>query len=144
MPATQAALGHAVQLQSGDTAVPAVGPFNTIAEVANVDMSETSDDVDVSNMDSPDATREFIQGLKDGGLIDFTGNFLPDNAAQTLLITDRTARTIRNYQITFPVAVTSKKFSFRAYVKTLSRNLPTESQMKFTGQLKIAGTVTFA
>lgn len=139
---TQSTLGYGSKL-AADT-VPATSVYTDIAEVVSID--GPSDDtalVDVTNMDSPGRSREFISGLIDRGEVAFEANFLPNAPSQKLLRTDQTNGTTRNYRLTFSdTAGTTCKFD--AVVRQLRRTVHVDAPMKLNVTLKITGAPVWA
>jgi predicted secreted protein len=110
-----AVLGLGTLLQLSDGGSPAT--FTTIAEVTNISINGSRDSIDVTSHDSLQACREFIAGLVNGGEVQLTLNFLPQNATHTDLTTNikATSSIFRTYRIVWPDFGTS---SFTGTVNT--------------------------
>jgi len=94
---TAAKAGIGTEFQVGDAASPEV--FTKVAEVLTISGPElSSEEVEVTSLDSPNGFKEFIAGLKDGGSIQFDMNWIKSNANQVLL-RDRVGGATFNYRI---------------------------------------------
>jgi predicted secreted protein len=139
---TQATLGYGSKL-AADT-VPSTGVYTDIAEVVSIDgPSDDSALVDVTNMDSPARSREYISGLIDRGEVSFEANFLPQAPTQKLLRTDQTAGQVRNYRLTFSDAAGSN-VKFDAIVRQLRRSSHVDAPMRLNVTLKVTGAPVWA
>lgn len=138
---SQAFAGQASQLQMGDGAVSEA--FSTLAEVKNIQRTGSkADQVDVTNMDSTGAYKEFLPTLLDAGEIAFTGNYIPANVSQQTLQTLFNNRTKRNWKIVLPGGLGT--WSFAAYVVGFDFDLSHDKEATITCKLKITGAPSFA
>ena|SRR3990167_3011197 len=121
--------------------------FTTIAEVKDITgPSLTGNPIDVTSHDSPSAVMEFIAGLKDGGTITFTVNFLSSNATQSYaagLLKDWWNRTKRNFQLVFPYA-SPITWTIPALVTQFTPSEPVAGALTASVSLKVAGAPTLA
>lgn len=135
---TQARLGYGTLLQRWTD-----GDWLTIAEQLKIDGPNlSSDDVEVTNHDSPGGIKEYIPALMDTGEVNFEGNFIPGNTSQQQLITDQKNRIVSDWRIVLPTADSidnREKWSFQGYIKGLSFSSPVPSQMTISGTMKLAG-----
>ena len=140
---TEARLGYGTLIQRWSGAA-----WVTVAEQVTVSgPSLSSDDVEVTNPESPNSTKEYIPALLDTGEVSFNGNFIPGNASQQQLLTDQVARTVADWQIVLPDAVAiadRTKWSFEGYIKSIDFSYPTPTQMTINATMKLAGTATLA
>lgn len=139
---TAATLGHGTLFQIGNGMMTET--FTTIGEVLSVtgpNMNMTP--VDVTNMDSANAIREYIAGLRDSGEVTVTVNFLPDNTAQTQVVTDYKARTKRNFKITWTDS-TPATWSFAAFITNIEPNAVVDDRLQASLTMKLTGDVTIA
>ena len=92
------------QFLAGDGANPEV--FTAVAEVADIQgPSFAKEAIEVTHHGSPNGWRERISGLKDGGEVTLTLNFLPQDASQdvdTGLLSQLYGDDVNNYQIILP------------------------------------------
>src|ERR1043166_527438 len=139
MAVTQAVLGYGTLLQRGDVATAT--NFNTVAEVRSIDGPKLSKDrKEVTHMLSPNGFREFIGGLKDGGEITFTVNFVPSDGTQdatTGLIADFENNVKRYWRITWPTTPTYTS-TFQAEVVDLNFKTPVDDAITLDVPLKLS------
>lgn len=147
MAATNALIGLGIQLARGDGGSPE--SFTAIAEVLNLSFpSLTKDQVEATHTDSPDGFREYIPGLKDGGEMTATMNFLPNNATQNntsggLLNDFINQTTPRNFRITVPGSPQTT-WTFLATVTGYAPATPLDDRMTLDVTFKVAGAPTIA
>lgn len=133
MPETQAEIGYRTFVEIADPATPATRI--PIGEVMDITLpSEETDQVEVTNMDSPAGYKEFIAALTDGGELSFDMNFVPDSASDLAL---RQARGLtRLIFITFP---TGPAIHLRGSRQSYERTSPVQEQMTGSVAFKISG-----
>jgi hypothetical protein len=105
---------------------------------ANVDM------IDVTHMQSPNRTREFISGLIDPGECSFEMNYIPDSAGdlelrEILAITTGATRR-RQCRIRYPNGVTT---TFSGELQTYEKTIPLDDKMTATVNFKVTGIETY-
>jgi len=144
---TGALLGIGTQLQRGDAASPEV--FTTIAEVTNIGgPTLVAGTVDATNMDSPGGYDEFIAGLKSGGEVPFTLNFIPTEATHrvtTGFLADFNAnpQPRRNYKLVWPDSP-STLWSFTAIITAAGPAIPVDDRITMDVTLRLSGAPTLA
>lgn len=140
---TKATSGVGVKIQIGDAAEPEV--FTTIAEITDFNgPNETSPSIDVSNFDSE--AREFIAGLKDGGEVTFSCNFVGSNAQQQALRTAQKNRVKKNFKILInDAALDADKTTIElaANVTGFSLTGSVDAAIKAAISLKVSGEPAF-
>ena len=102
----------------------------------------SSDDVEVTNHDSQGGYREYIAGLKDGGSISISGNFVGDDAGQVQMLADQKSGTVREYRMLLPDAEAEAertRWAYLAAVTSVGFTYPPGDAMKFSGEFKISG-----
>lgn len=119
------------------------GAFNKIAEVKSITGPELSlNAVDVTHQNSPNAFKEFIGGLRDGGEITIEGNFYPgDTNGQKGLYDDLVAATVQDFRITFPAA-TGTVWTFKGLVTKFGTGAPLDDALSFSVSIKITAMPT--
>lgn len=124
---------------------PATGAFTAVAQVNSVSgPGFSADAIEKTHMKSPEAFREFMAGLIDGGEVSFDCNFLPGNATQmasTGVVFIMKNRQVRNWQITLPGSP-SVAISFPAVVTGWEPDMPVDDKMTLAISLKVAGAPT--
>ena len=99
-------------------------------------------DIDVTTHASTDSYREFIGGLKDGGVMTLSGKYLIADTGQVKLRD-------KAQQGGNPVAIVvefsdNSTASFNAVIKGYGVSNPLDEDVTFTSSLKISGPVTYA
>lgn len=141
--ASVAISGYGTILQRGDGTTP-TEVFTDIAEVKDITpLNRTTDTIDVTHTQSPDATREFIPSLSDAGELSFSVNFLPDNTGHLALYDDQTDRVRRNFKVIFATSPT-KTLNITGYVTGLTINAPLEDVLGADFTVKIATAPTWS
>jgi hypothetical protein len=141
---TQAKIGYGSRLACEFT--PGSGIYTDIAEVTQVPFpNEVSDDVEVTNQDSPGRRMEFIAGMINPGEMSAECNWLPNDPTQdhvTGIMALKASGLTVNWRITSPdadiVAIVP------GYVKSSAPSMPTKEGMKMPFTIKIAGEPTFS
>lgn len=122
------------QLQRGDGATPEV--FTPLANVADITPPGIERETyDVTAHDSPEAWREFIGGLKDGGEVEIEVNYDPrehDN-----LIADFADSAPRNYKIVWPG--TLGNWAFAAILTNFEPEAPHDDKLAASLTFKVSG-----
>ena len=140
---TEARLGYGTLLQRYTGA-----SWVTVAEQVSISgPSLSSDDVEVTNHDSPGGSKEYIPALMDTGEVSFDGNFIPSAASQTQLLADQKARTVADWRIVLPDATdvdNRTKWTFPGYIKTINFSYPTQEVMAINATMKLAGEATLS
>lgn len=137
---SQAFSGFGTSVQLETSASPFV--FNEIAEVQTVEFTGSKVDlVDVTNMQSPTAYREYLATLKDAGELQFTANFIPGDTTQQSLQAAFDSRAKQNWLVTLPSALGD--FSFQGIVTAIDHALNFDKEAKLTVKVKITGPNTF-
>jgi len=100
MAATQAVLGANSVLYVSDMAGSPT--YNEVPEALNIgSIGEQAELVDVTSLNSPNATREYIAGLKDGDERELTMNRIAGNAIQNQLLADAQAGNTIDFRVIF-------------------------------------------
>jgi hypothetical protein len=137
---SDAAIGYGSKFELGNGADPEV--LTEIAEVFDITPpNESTDTIDVTHMQSPDAMREFIMGLTDPGEISFELNFVPGSTSETAILAARASRQKRGGVITIPNGWT---WSFDMLVTGYEPAVPNEDKMTATVTGKVTGGVVRA
>ncbi len=129
-------------LQLGDGATPEV--FTSIAEVLELTPPQMSrDEIDVTSHASADGYREFIGGLRDGGDVSVTCNWLPTNTTQdstTGVLSTFNDNENHNWKIILPNTLAT--VAFTGFVMDFSPDTPLEEQGKVEFTIKVSGKPT--
>ena len=116
--------------------------FTLLGEVTNITPpSDSIDVVDVTHMQSPNRTREFLAGLRDPGTASFELNFVPGSASDDLIQQVRDAGTVVSCRITFPNAAT---WTFDGLLTGYEPAVPNEDKLTATVSFKVTGSYVAA
>lgn len=111
-----------------------------VAELTNISgPSSTSEEIDITNHDSPDNYREFVMGIIEGGKFEIEGNFVSTDAnGQIALITDHYSRTARTARFNLLPTIAGT-FTCTCTPETFSITSPAPGVLGFKASLKVAG-----
>lgn len=134
---TKAVTGVGTVLAVGDAASPEV--FTAITEITSIGGPElSSEQVEVTSLDSAGGFKEFVTGLKDGGSISIENNWIKSDTSQVQMRDDVQAGTKRNYRITWPDSP-STVVDFSASVEAFSMTTEPDAPVTASMTLKISG-----
>jgi predicted secreted protein len=143
---SQAIFAQGTLLKIGDGGSPSES-FTTIAEVKSITgPGLTSDSLDVTTHDTSDGYREFIQGLKDGGTLDFDINFVPtlaEHDASTGLLSMYDDGDRHNFQMVFPDD-SETTWTIPGFVQNFSINAPVDDVLSASVSIKVSGKPTLS
>jgi predicted secreted protein len=137
------------------TASVAVSGFGTlftwntvdVAELSNISgPTESADAIEVTNHGSPDAFREFIAGLRNGGEVSIEGSFIKgDTTGQIAMHTDFQAGTKRAFIIKMPGWVaTAPQVSGYGILTAFEAKFPYDDKISFSATMKVTGKPVLA
>ncbi|GAA1015899.1 hypothetical protein Aple_010750 [Acrocarpospora pleiomorpha] len=127
--------GYGCQLQRSDMGSPAT--FTTIAAVTNIGGPEIERETYESTAhDTPDAYREYIAGLKDGGEVSIELRYNPNEHDSLLEDLDDTEA--RDYQLVWP-QITGAMWSFKAWLTGFSPEGPHDDLLSAEVTFKVTG-----
>lgn len=130
---TEARIGHGTTFEMADIATPT--DFVYIAEITNVTPpSDTSDTPDATHMQSPNRTREFIDGLADPGEASLEMNLVPGSVSDRYLMASKGKR--KWCRITFPNGV---QLLFTGIRQGYEKEVPLDDKMTATLTIKVSG-----
>lgn len=114
-----------------------------LGEVFNITPpSSTVDMIDVTHMQSPNSTREFVPGLTDPGECSFSMNYIPGSVGDLLLVAllaVAPSTRKRWCRIIYPNGVLH---DFEALVMTYAPSVPTDDKMTAEVSFKVTGLIT--
>lgn len=114
--------------------------YTELAEVISITPpSDNLDIIDATNMDSANATREFIVGLNDPGNCSMEMNFIPGSASDQKIVQIRDARVAVYCKITFPNSVV---WTFLGILTGYEPAVPADDKMTATVTFKVTGSYT--
>lgn len=134
--ATEATIGHGTLFKRGN----ADGPpetFTALGEILDISGPDmTKDTIDATHMASTDRYREFISGLRDGGEVTVTCNFVPGGTTIANALTDFQADVPRSYQILWE---DGSDLTFEAHMTGPAVTAPLDDKMSATFTYKVTG-----
>jgi predicted secreted protein len=143
-----ALLGQGCVLATATNAAGTVG-LTVIGEVGSLSgPTMSSDQIDVTSMESLGGFREKIAGLTDPGELSFDIFYVPDNASHQLLLDLLLAKNVKYWQLQLPIApgavVPSGVWQFQASVTAFEADIPVDDAMKASITLTISGLPDWA
>lgn len=142
MPASAADIGYGSSFSIDRADSPLV--FDELAEVFSITPpSAAIDPIDVTHMQSPNRTREFVSGLNDPGECSLEMNYVPGSASDQILLAILAlpigVSRRRTCKIVYPNHITD---SFSAELVNYEPTLPVDDRMTATVTFKVSGIVT--
>lgn len=134
---TSAEIGYGTLFQTGDDSSPET--WTTLAEVTAITPpSMARDSIDASHEQSPEAWREFIAGMKDGGEVQIEMNFIAASNAVTMAAEFDLAASAasKNRRILFP---DGSNWEFTAFCTGYEPDAPMDDKMGATATFKVTG-----
>ena len=115
--------------------------YTTMAEAKKVTFSIKGEFLDVSNMDSPTAYKEWLAGMIDGGSVKVEANFIASDATQTQLWADLAAQTKLFWKLELPA--TRGNLTWQGFVEELSPDFDTEKPAGNSVSIKVTGAMVW-
>lgn len=117
--------------KSGDeTADLKIANLTSIGEIG-----VESEEIDTTDMDSPDDYKESIAGLKDAGEVPIAGNIKDESNVEKMLALAE-SRSVEKWTVTYP---SGAKWVFNAYVKSFKDGeKTTDGLATFTATLRVS------
>lgn len=99
-----------------------------------------SDEIDVTDLDSPEDYKEFIAGSKTPTDVEISGNIKNETAVQQLLALAN-SRTVESWMVVYPSGST---WTFNGYIKSFTDGeKTTDGLLTFTSGIRVTGKPTF-
>jgi predicted secreted protein len=135
MALSKVTIGYGTVVEVGDGGSPEVfSPFGELVSLTPPPYSR--DAVDSTHMQSDHKFREFVPGLRDGGEMSFTINFIPGDATSDLVAAHATDDTLTQWRMVFPNA---EMWSFFAYLTGFAAEVPLDGKMSATVRVRVSG-----
>lgn len=124
------------KLKSGDeTADLTVANLTSIGEIG-----VESEEIDATDLDSPNNYKEFIAGSKDAGEVSLAGNIKNEANVEKMLALAE-SQSIEDWEVAYP---SGAKWSFKAFVKSFKDGeKTTDGLATFSATLRISGKPTY-
>lgn len=108
-----------------------IGNLTSIGEIG-----VESDEIETTDLDSPDEYKEFIAGTKDAGEVALAGNIKDETVVEKLLALAE-SRSIEEYMVTYP---SGAKWVFSGFIKSFKDAEKTpEGLASFTASIRVTG-----
>lgn len=109
----------------------------TIANLTSIgEIGVESEEIDTTDLDSPNNYKEFIAGSKDAGEVAVAGN-IKDEANVEKMLALAESQTLETWNVTYP---SGAKWVFKAFVKSFKDGeKTTDGLATFTAALRISG-----
>lgn len=99
-----------------------------------------SEEIDSTDLDSPDNYKEFIAGSKDAGEVSLAGNIKNEANVEKMLALAE-SQSIEDWVVTYPSGAT---WTFKAFVKSFKDGeKTTDGLASFSASLRISGKPTY-
>ena len=138
---TEDTLGYGTKLQTKVTSGSSgsVITWPEIAEITDVvgGPSKSRDSVETTNHQSPDGYREFVPGLKDGGDVTFSMNYLADDISHVGLQAQIDDELVHDYRIIYPGQTSG--WAFKGFPTKLDVKAAIDKLITADVTLKISG-----
>ena len=113
-------------------------PVGELTRIGPVNLTITK--VDSTNLAPTSATKTILPGLIDPGDVEVEGWFKPSDTGQAGMRADMLTRTVKEFIITFPTAISSSTWTGNAYVTALAAgDVTNEGIVPFTATLSVTG-----
>lgn len=118
---------------------------NTIAELSKIGpVGKSRETIDCTNLNTAGGYKEFIGGMRDGGVVALEGNFIAgDTSGQIGLQTDFDGETAQSFVVYFPTAITAT-WTFTGVVTKFETNFEVNNKVTFASEIKITGEPVLA
>lgn len=99
-----------------------------------------SEEIDTTDLDSPDNYKEFIAGSKDAGEVSLAGNIKDESNVEKMLALAE-SQSVEEWTVTYP---SGAKWEFKAFVKSFKDGeKTTDGLATFTATLRISGKPSY-
>lgn len=138
MAASEAVIGYGTIIEVENAA--GSGVFVELGEVTSITPpNDAVDQIEVTHMQSPNRTKEFIAGLSDPGEMSVEINHIPGSDTDEFVIAWRTSGEKRSTRIVYPNSGPTD--TFPTFVLGYSPTLAVADKLSATLNLKVAGAV---
>lgn len=131
-------LGYGAKFQTGNGSSPET--FSDLAFVTSISGPGMSrDSIDVSHMQSPDAWREFIAGMKDAQEVTVELNFRPGGTALLALLAEFNLASASATKTRRILWTGGSYFEFEGFLTGLEPETPMDDKQVATATFKVSG-----
>lgn len=138
---SDAITGMGITYEIGATAGLSPTTYTEIMEVYDVvPPNQQTDEIEVTHYKSVGGYREFIAGLKDGGEVTISLNWIPGSTTDVLLRGLHASGELRLHRITF---ANDSTISYPGWIKGLERSSPYDDRQSMNVTVRVAGNSTY-
>lgn len=131
-------LGYGAKFQTGNGSSPET--FTDVAFVTSISgPGMARDSIDVSHMQSPDAWREFIAGMKDAGEVSMELNFRPGGSAFLAMLAEFNLASASATKTRKIVWVDTSSLEFEAFLTGFEPEAPMDDKQVVAVTFKVSG-----
>jgi len=113
--------------------------LNFVADLSSIGSpSMTTEELDVTTLDSEGGFREFIAGFTDPGEVAISGYFVPSDVGQAELIAAMKSKEIQDFEIIYPPQL-GASWRFQGYVSAFNVTAETEEAVSFEATIRVSG-----
>jgi predicted secreted protein len=113
--------------------------LNVIAELRSIGSpSVTTEELDVTTLDSEGGFREYIAGFSDPGEVAISGLFYPGDAGQAALYAAMESKDIQDFEIIYPAKL-GASWTFQGYVSAFNVTAELEDAVAFEATIRVSG-----
>jgi len=110
----------------------------TVTELTSITAPNlTAETIDVTTHSSPDAYREYIQGLRDGGEITIEGSYT--TASASAIVTQLNTSSVVTMTVDLPTKPSVTRFTASVICTEFSADAPFDCKISFTSTFKVTG-----
>ena len=110
----------------------------TVTELTSITAPNlTAETIDVTTHSSPDAYREYIQGLRDGGEITIEGSYT--TASASAIVTQLNTSSVVTMTVDLPTKPSVTRFTASVICTEFSADAPFDGKISFTSTFKVTG-----
>ena len=113
----------------------------TIANLTSIgEIGVESEEIDATDLDSPNNYKEFIAGSKDAGEVSLAGNIKNETNVEKMLALAE-SQSLEDWEVAYP---SGAKWNFKAFVKSFKDGEKTvDGLATFSATLRISGKPTY-
>lgn len=113
--------------------------LDLVADLSSIGSpSMTSEELDVTTLDSQGGFREFIASFTDPGEVPISGFFVPGDVGQAALYAALKSKDIQSFEIIYPASL-GASWTFEGFVSSFSVTSETEDAIGFEATIRVSG-----
>ena len=113
--------------------------LNVVADLSSIGSpSMSTEELDVTTLDSTGGVREFIAGFTDPGEVSISGFFVPGDAGQAAMYAALKSKDLQDFEIIYPASL-GASWTFQGYVSAFNVTAETEEAIGFEATIRVSG-----